>query len=73
MLDAIDLEPENLRLYFDDMEEFRKECRFNTCTHIDEPDCEVKKHIGKEIGEGRYQRYKTIYQELVERRENKYN
>lgn len=73
MLDAIDLEPENLRLYFDDMEEFRKQCRFNTCTHIDEPDCEVKKHIGKEIGEGRYQRYKTIYQELVERRENKYN
>ena len=43
------------------------------CTHIDEPDCAVKAHVGKEIGEGRYERYKTIYQELVERKEKQYD
>ncbi len=73
MLEAIDIQPENLRLYFDDLEAFRKQCRFNMCTHIDEPDCAVKAHVGKEIGEGRYNRYKTIYQELVERKEKKYD
>ena len=73
MLKTVDVEPENLRLYFDDLEEFRKDCRFNMCTHTFEPDCAVKAHVGKEIGAGRYERYKTIYQELVDRRENKYD
>jgi ribosome biogenesis GTPase len=72
MLEAVDIEPEELRLYFDEMEEYRKQCHFNTCTHIDEPDCAVKPHIGKEIGQGRYERYKTIFNELKTRREEKY-
>lgn len=73
MLEAVDIAPENLRLYFDDLEEFRRDCRFNGCTHIDEPDCAVKAHVGSEIGIGRYERYKTIYQELVKRKEEKYD
>jgi len=72
MLETIDIEPEELRIYFDDLEAYRKECKFNSCLHIDEPDCAVKMHVGKEIGNGRYERYKAIYQELVERKENKY-
>ncbi len=73
MLETIDVEMENLRLYFDEMEEFRRDCRFNMCAHIDEPDCAVKAHVGKEIGQGRYERYKAIYNELKERKENKYD
>lgn len=73
MLETVDIQPENLRLYFDEMEKFRPECRFNMCTHTQEPDCAVKNHVGKEIGEGRYQRYLSIYRELVQRRENKYD
>lgn len=73
MLETVDVVPENLRLYFDDLEAFRKDCRFNMCTHTDEPDCAVKAHVGKEIGVGRYERYKTIYQELVMRKEEKYD
>ncbi len=73
MLETIDIEIENLRLYFDEMEEFRRDCRFNMCAHIDEPDCAVKAHVGKEIGKGRYERSKTIYNELKERKENKYD
>jgi ribosome biogenesis GTPase len=72
MLEAVDIEPESLRLYFDDLEVYRRECKFNTCTHRDEPDCAVKPHVGQEIGQGRYERYKLIYDELAERRKNKY-
>ncbi len=72
MLEAVDIEPESLRLYFDDLEVFRKDCKFNTCTHINEPDCAVKLHVGKEIGQARYDRYKLIFEELTERRKNKY-
>lgn len=72
MLEAVDIEPESLRLYFDDMEVYRPQCKFNTCTHRDEPECAVKPHVGKEIGVGRYERYKLIYDELTERRKNKY-
>lgn len=73
MLDAVDVPPEELRLYFDDMEAFRKDCRFNTCTHTDEPDCAVKAHLGAGVGFGRYERYKQIFNELNERRKNKYD
>lgn len=73
MLETVDIQPEELRLYFDDLEKYRPECRFNTCTHIDEPDCAVKPHVGVGIGKGRYERYKTIFAELKARRENKYD
>lgn len=72
MLEAVDIEPEALRIYFDDLEAFRPQCRFNTCTHINEPDCAVKAHIGCGVGAGRYERYAAIFGELKERRENKY-
>lgn len=72
MLEAVDVEPENLRLYYDDFEKYRKDCRFAGCTHLDEPDCAVKPHVGIDIGKGRYLRYKQIYDELKDRRKNKY-
>lgn len=72
MLEAVDVELSDLRIYFDDLEEFRPQCKFNMCTHVDEPDCAVKAHVGKEIGVGRYERYKTILAEIKQRKENKY-
>ncbi len=73
MLETVDIQPEDLRLYFDEFENFRSDCRFTSCTHIDEPDCAVKPHIGNEIGEGRYKRYKTLFEELKQRKESKYD
>lgn len=73
MLEAIDIPPENLRLYYDDFEQFRPMCKFSACTHIDEPDCAVKPHVGREIGVGRYQRYKALFDELRQRRDTKYD
>lgn len=73
MLEAVELPPAELRLYYDDFEPYRPACRFNGCTHIDEPDCAVRAEVGKSIGKGRYERYKTIFAELDERRKNKYD
>lgn len=73
MLEAIEIPPENLRLYYDDFEQFRPMCKFSACTHIDEPDCAVKPHVGREIGSGRYQRYKALFDELKQRRDTKYD
>lgn len=73
MLEAVDIPPSELRLYYDDFEPFRPLCRFNGCTHIDEPDCAVRAEVGKSVGKGRYERYKVIFAELEERRKNKYD
>ena len=73
MLETVDMPPEELRLYFDEFEEFRPQCRFGSCTHIDEPDCAVKPRVGREIGAGRYQRYKQMFEELKARKESKYD
>ena len=73
MLETIDIEPEELRLFFDDLELYRKKCKFNSCTHTDEPECAVKPQVGINIGQGRYDRYRTIYNELKDRRDNKYD
>ena len=73
MLDAVDMPPEELRLYFDDMEEFRKDCRFNMCTHTVEPDCAVRAHVGDGVGKGRYERYLAIFAELKERQAAKFD
>lgn len=73
MLDAVDIPPEELRLYFDDMEEFRQNCRFNMCTHTAEPDCAVRAQIGKGVGKGRYERYLAIFNELKQRQDEKFD
>lgn len=73
MLEAVDMPPEELRLYFDDMEEYRPRCRFNMCTHTAEPDCAVREQVGKGVGKGRYERYLAIYAELKQRQDEKFD
>ena len=72
MLETIDIQPEELRLYYDEFIEFSSQCKYTSCTHINEPDCEVRKHVGKEISTKRYNRYVVIFNELMERRKEKY-
>ncbi len=51
--------------YFPEMREIGDCCRFKGCSHINEPDCEVKKRLfdGK-IAESRYESYKELYNKL---------
>lgn len=46
------------------------ECRFRGCTHVTEPDCKVKELVSEgKLSSARYERYKSIYEELSERRD----
>ena len=53
-----DITPESLRQAFPEFEEAAEWCRFNDCTHLHEPDCEVKKRVERgEISPARYDAY----------------
>lgn len=53
-----DLSIEELRHSFPEFEEASESCRFNDCTHIHEPDCEVKRRVERgEIDRARYEAY----------------
>lgn len=73
MLEAVDIRPEELRLYYDDMERFRGSCRFNMCTHTAEPDCAVRAEVGRGVGKGRYERYLAIFAELQKRLDERFD
>lgn len=53
--------------------EFRNFCRFNGCTHINEPGCAVKEQVGKSINKNRYDRYVQICKIQNEARSKQYD
>ncbi len=56
---------EDLKNYYYEFTEYKTDCKFNDCRHINEPDCSVKDAILKGyISEGRYERYKYLYEAL---------
>lgn len=55
---AIDIDKYSDKDIRDSFIEFRKyNCPYSDCMHINEKECEVKKHIGKDILESRYEDY----------------
>ncbi len=59
--------PEELQLYFREIGQYEDECRFQGCSHIQEPDCGVKTALAQGlISPGRYENYVSIYNELKE-------
>lgn len=64
-----DLEKEDLKNYFAEFDLYEKECRFQGCMHIHEPDCGVKKALEEgKISPIRYENYVELFQELREKR-----
>ncbi|MBO6108994.1 MAG: ribosome small subunit-dependent GTPase A [Eubacterium sp.] len=59
-----ELLPEELGAYFREFEPYVGECAFNMCTHIHEPGCAVREHIGVSIDEKRYESYVKMFDEL---------
>ncbi|MCL1925329.1 MAG: ribosome small subunit-dependent GTPase A [Defluviitaleaceae bacterium] len=55
----LDFSKEELKLYFKEFQGLG-DCKFLDCSHLNEPGCEVKRNIQNT----RYERYKTIYEEL---------
>ena len=63
------IKPDELRLYFPDFAEAAEYCRFNDCTHMHEPSCEVKERVARrEINPARYDAYVRLHEDLSEKR-----
>lgn len=60
-----DLDRDSLRDYFPELDEASESCRFTDCTHIHEPDCEVKRRVGEgELNRARYETYARLWEDL---------
>ncbi|MCC8143103.1 MAG: ribosome small subunit-dependent GTPase A [Tannerellaceae bacterium] len=67
---TIEMEDAEVSHYFPEIFRFSEDCRFNNCTHRQEPGCAVLKAVDKHyISESRYKSYLSI---LQDREENKY-
>jgi ribosome biogenesis GTPase len=61
-----DLDRESLRDYFPEFDEPSESCRFTDCTHIHEPDCEVKAEVeAGELNAARYETYARLWEDLA--------
>ncbi len=61
----VDIPKEELKNYFI---EFEYNCKYNTCNHIKENNCDVIERVNKEeIPKERYENYKKLYEEIKER------
>lgn len=61
---------EDLKDYYEEFDNHEPYCKFKGCMHIHEPICGIKDAVESgEIAEGRYERYKYLYEELKDYQE----
>lgn len=64
-----DIEPEELKRYYKEFEEYEPYCKFGGCNHIGERDCGIKQAVEDgEIASSRYENYCLFFEELKEKR-----
>ena len=64
----LDLDGMELKEYFPEFEGHSSECKFNSCVHIAEPGCMVKRAVeAGAVSPHRYESYTRLYQELKEK------
>lgn len=64
-----DIEPEELKNYYNEFDKHSDSCKFNGCVHINEPNCGIKDALEKgAISSLRYDNYKQLYEELKNKR-----
>ncbi|HYI13048.1 MAG TPA: ribosome small subunit-dependent GTPase A [Thermoanaerobaculia bacterium] len=60
-----DLDRESLRDYFPEFDEPSESCRFTDCTHVHEPNCQVKELVeAEELSPARYETYARLWEDL---------
>lgn len=60
-----DLDRESLRDYFPEFANVAEPCRFTDCSHVHEPDCEVKRLVESgEVNRARHETYLRLYDDL---------
>jgi ribosome biogenesis GTPase len=69
----MDIEPQDLKNYFNEFREYNDQCNFQSCTHDHEPKCAVKSQVEqKNIFEDRYISYLNILHSLQDYYNNLY-
>ena len=64
-----DFEKEDLKDYFREFRPYEGSCRFQGCSHIHEPGCEVKEALSEGfIPKSRYEYYLEMYRELEQKK-----
>lgn len=64
-LEFQEMELNTLKDLYPDFFELSKECRFNECHHINEPNCKIKEaYENGQILKERYENYQKLYEEL---------
>jgi ribosome biogenesis GTPase len=57
-----------LENYYPEFRKYLNTCRFNSCSHITEPECPVREALGRgEIDDSRFQRYTQLYKTLKDK------
>lgn len=60
-----DMEPEDLKDFYEEFEPYEPECRFGGCNHVGERQCGVKRAVADgQISISRYENYKLFFEEL---------
>lgn len=68
-LEIPELEKEELWKLFPEFLPYERNCRFQGCSHISEPDCGIKSALTQgEISRSRYESYQFFYEEIKNRR-----
>lgn len=63
---SLSADKENVQQSFEDINELAKACKFNNCSHEDEPGCRVKEAIkNEELDENRYYNYLKLLREVA--------
>lgn len=64
-----DMQDEELKLYYNEFEQYEPFCKFGGCNHIGERECGVKQAVEEgKITISRYENYKLFFEELKEKR-----
>ena len=70
-MDVPGFEKEDLWTCFPEFREYEPYCKFQGCSHINEPDCGVKEALAEgKISSVRYENYKLLYEELKNMKKN---
>lgn len=64
LLELLDIDRQQLMLYYPEFEQFQGKCKYNMCTHTVEPDCAVKQYIADGNCIARYNSYVDLYNEM---------
>lgn len=71
--DILEVEEEELSMYYPEIFEIGRECKFDNCRHIKEPNCAVIKALEEgRLSQMRYQSYVNNLEEIRKRNRNKY-